>query len=99
MIAVISFYGYPGSIDHIKVQGEILEGLVARIVGHESSKHMEEVLREYPPPPVEGGMMLCLVYCVHISFYFLWSFGDSKSSFDLLTVLLFEVDEPIIFFI
>lgn len=54
MIAVISFYGYPGSIDHIKVQGEILEGLVARIVGHESSKHMEEVLREYPPPPVEG---------------------------------------------
>lgn len=44
----------PGSIDHIKVQGEILEGLVARIVGHESSKHMEEVLREYPPPPVEG---------------------------------------------
>lgn len=54
MIAVLSFYGYPGSIDHIKVQGEILEGLVARIVGHESSKHMEEVLREYPPPPVEG---------------------------------------------
>ncbi|KAJ6750076.1 hypothetical protein OIU85_000682 [Salix viminalis] len=44
----------PGSNDHIKVQGEILEGLVARIVSHESSKHIEEVLRKYPPPPVEG---------------------------------------------
>ncbi|CAK7342904.1 unnamed protein product [Dovyalis caffra] len=43
-----------GSKDHIKVQGEILEGLVARIVSHESSKHMEDVLREYPPPPVDG---------------------------------------------
>ncbi|KAF9664985.1 hypothetical protein SADUNF_Sadunf16G0075200 [Salix dunnii] len=44
----------PGSKDHIKVQGEILEGLVARIVSHESSKHIEEVLKKYPPPPVEG---------------------------------------------
>ncbi|GAV62085.1 hypothetical protein CFOL_v3_05609 [Cephalotus follicularis] len=43
-----------GSKDHIKVQGEILEGLVARIVSRESSKHMEEVLRDYPPPPAEG---------------------------------------------
>lgn len=34
----------PGSKDHIKVQGEILEGLVARIVHSESSKHMEKVL-------------------------------------------------------
>ncbi|XP_048233703.1 tRNA ligase 1-like isoform X2 [Ricinus communis] len=44
----------PGSKDHIKVQGEILEGLVARIVSHDSSKHMKEALREYPPPPAEG---------------------------------------------
>ncbi|KAM7522308.1 hypothetical protein LguiA_012210 [Lonicera macranthoides] len=44
----------PGSKDHIKVQGEILEGLVARIVSHESSKHMEQVLRDVPPPPIEG---------------------------------------------
>lgn len=44
----------PGSKDHIQVQGEILEGLVARIVSHECSQHMEEVLRDYPPPPVEG---------------------------------------------
>ncbi|EEF36017.1 hypothetical protein RCOM_1399320 [Ricinus communis] len=50
-VAVISV---PGSKDHIKVQGEILEGLVARIVSHDSSKHMNEVLREYPPPPAEG---------------------------------------------
>ncbi|KAK2983934.1 hypothetical protein RJ640_012411 [Escallonia rubra] len=44
----------PGSKDHIKVQGEILEGLVARIVSHESPNHMEQVLRDYPPPPLEG---------------------------------------------
>ncbi|KAK9124336.1 hypothetical protein Sjap_013938 [Stephania japonica] len=44
----------PGSKDHVKVQGEILEGLVARIVSHDSSKHMEEVLKEFPPPPLEG---------------------------------------------
>lgn len=47
---------YAGSKDHIKVQGEILEGLVARIVSQESSKHMEKVLKESPPPPTEGGM-------------------------------------------
>ncbi|KAL7264689.1 hypothetical protein ACSBR1_002617 [Camellia fascicularis] len=44
----------PGSKDHIKVQGEILEGLVARMVSHESSKHMEQVSRDFPPQPVEG---------------------------------------------
>ncbi|XWS71328.1 hypothetical protein CRYUN_Cryun03dG0128800 [Craigia yunnanensis] len=44
----------PGSKDHNKVQGEILEGLVARIVSHESSKHMEEVLKDHPPPPADG---------------------------------------------
>ncbi|KAL8057530.1 hypothetical protein ABFX02_04G190200 [Erythranthe guttata] len=44
----------PGSKDHIKVQGEILEGLVARIVTRESSEHMEHVLREYSLPPSEG---------------------------------------------
>lgn len=44
-----------GSKDHIKVQGEILEGLVARIVSHESSKHLEQVLRDFPLPVEEGG--------------------------------------------
>ncbi|KAG8387723.1 hypothetical protein BUALT_Bualt02G0051100 [Buddleja alternifolia] len=44
----------PGSKDHIKVQGEILEGLVARIVSHDSPSHMEQVLSNYPPPPLEG---------------------------------------------
>ncbi|KAK4358754.1 hypothetical protein RND71_020983 [Anisodus tanguticus] len=42
------------SKDHIKVQGEILEGLVARMVKRESSEHMERVLRDFPPPPLEG---------------------------------------------
>ncbi|KAK1312273.1 hypothetical protein QJS10_CPA07g01100 [Acorus calamus] len=45
----------PGSKDHVKVQGEILEGLVARIVNRESSKHMEKVLNEFQPPPLDGG--------------------------------------------
>lgn len=44
----------PGSKDHINVQGEILEGLVARIVSPDSSKHLEQVLKDFPPPPNEG---------------------------------------------
>nr|XP_029120792.1 tRNA ligase 1 isoform X2 [Elaeis guineensis] len=44
----------PGSKDHVKVQGEILEGLVARIVSHDSSKHMDKVLKEFSPPPFDG---------------------------------------------
>ncbi|KAL3850759.1 hypothetical protein ACJIZ3_012641 [Penstemon smallii] len=44
----------PASKDHVEVQGEILEGLVARMVGQESSIHMEQVLRDYPPAPLEG---------------------------------------------
>ena len=41
----------------MKVQGEILEGLVARVVSHESSKHLEKVLRDFPHPPSEEGML------------------------------------------
>ncbi|KAF3330233.1 hypothetical protein FCM35_KLT05564 [Carex littledalei] len=44
----------PGSMDHIEVQGEILEGLVARIVGRDSSIQMKDVLKEFPPPPLDG---------------------------------------------
>ncbi|XP_047337550.1 tRNA ligase 1 [Impatiens glandulifera] len=44
----------PGSKDHTEVQGEILEGLVARIVSHDSLKHMEQVLKDFPLPPLEG---------------------------------------------
>ncbi|KAF5190537.1 tRNA ligase [Thalictrum thalictroides] len=40
----------PGSIDHIKAQGEILEGLVGRIVSHDSLKSMEAILKKYPLP-------------------------------------------------
>lgn len=43
-----------GSKDHVKVQGEILEGLVARIVSRQSSVQMEEVLRNFPQPPLDG---------------------------------------------
>ncbi|XP_078442173.1 RNAligase [Wolffia australiana] len=43
----------PGSKDHVKVQGEILEGLVARIVSPDSAKHMNEVLKEFPTVPYE----------------------------------------------
>lgn len=53
---LICIFSLPaGSKDHIRVQGEILEGLVARIVSRKSSEHMEQVLRDYPPPPEEGG--------------------------------------------
>ncbi|KAL3653082.1 hypothetical protein CASFOL_002763 [Castilleja foliolosa] len=44
----------PGSKDHMKAQGEILEGLVARIVSCDSSEHLEQVLRDNPLPPLEG---------------------------------------------
>jgi hypothetical protein len=49
-----------GSKDHVKVQGEILEGLVARIVARESSAQMQEVLRNFPQPPIDGGKLLNL---------------------------------------
>ncbi|KAL5701474.1 hypothetical protein ACHQM5_026804 [Ranunculus cassubicifolius] len=47
----------PGSIDHVKMQGEILEGLVARIVSRDSKKRMKIVLKEFPLIEVvkEGG--------------------------------------------
>ncbi|KAI9076204.1 hypothetical protein K1719_041902 [Acacia pycnantha] len=44
----------PGSKDHARAQGEILEGLVARIVARESSSQMEKVLKEFPPPAADG---------------------------------------------
>ncbi|QHO54986.1 uncharacterized protein DS421_3g61530 [Arachis hypogaea] len=44
----------PGSKDHIKAQGEILEGLVARLVSHDSPNHMKKILKEYPFPPADG---------------------------------------------
>ncbi|XP_047091861.1 tRNA ligase 1-like isoform X1 [Lolium rigidum] len=44
----------PGSKDHLVVQGEILEGLVARIVSHQSSDEMKEVLRSLSETPFHG---------------------------------------------
>ncbi|KAL2328655.1 hypothetical protein Fmac_022082 [Flemingia macrophylla] len=48
----------PGSKDHVKVQGEILEGLVARLVSHDSSNLIENTLKEFPPPPCTDGVAL-----------------------------------------
>lgn len=42
----------------MKAQGEILEGLVARLVSQDSSNHIEKILKEFPPPPVDGGMLI-----------------------------------------
>ncbi|KAH1224948.1 tRNA ligase 1 [Glycine max] len=47
----------PGSKDHVKAQGEILEGLVARLVSHDSSNHIEKTLKEFPPPPADGALL------------------------------------------
>lgn len=58
LIMIINWNLFAGSKDHIKVQGEILEGLVARMVSHESSKHMEKVLEEFPALPDNGGLVL-----------------------------------------
>ncbi|KAM0915368.1 hypothetical protein ACQ4PT_010904 [Festuca glaucescens] len=44
----------PGSKDHAIAQGEILEGLVARMVSRESSVQMEEVLRNFSQTPLDG---------------------------------------------
>jgi hypothetical protein len=52
----------------VKGQGEILEGLVARLVSHESSNHIEKILKEFPPPPADGGM---LIDSQNIYYYFL----------------------------
>ena len=41
----------------MKVQGEILEGLVARIVSSGSARDMENVLRDHPPPTCDGGAL------------------------------------------
>jgi hypothetical protein len=46
---------FVGSKDHAMVQGEILEGLVARMVSRESSVQMEEVLRNFSQTPLDGG--------------------------------------------
>ncbi|KAG0576428.1 hypothetical protein KC19_5G079000 [Ceratodon purpureus] len=42
----------PATKRHEDIQGEILEGLVARIVTPESLTILKEVLVQYPPPPV-----------------------------------------------
>ncbi|XP_010475570.1 PREDICTED: uncharacterized protein LOC104754968 isoform X2 [Camelina sativa] len=62
----------PGSKDHVKVQGEILEGLVARIVSSQSARDMENVLRDHPPPPCDGanldlGLSLREIFAAHRS--------------------------------
>ena len=50
----------PATKRHEDIQGEILEGLVARIVTPESLTILKEVLVQYPPPPVPEGKRCCL---------------------------------------
>lgn len=40
------------------MQGEILEGLVARIVPRQSSVQMEDVLKSFPQAQLDGGKVL-----------------------------------------
>ena len=47
------------------MQGEILEGLVARIVPRQSSGQMEEVLKNFPQAPLDGGKVLELKLYAH----------------------------------
>lgn len=44
------------------MQGEILEGLVARIVPRQSSVQMEEVLENFPQVPLDCGKVLELKF-------------------------------------
>lgn len=64
---IVNWNWCAGSKDHIKVQGEILEGLVARIVSHESSKHMEKVLEEFPSLPDEEGGLVFSCYFLFLN--------------------------------
>lgn len=66
MHAYFLLFLYEGSKDHIVVQGEILEGLVARIVSHESSKHIENVLKEFPLPTSIEGIQASLLWCKNV---------------------------------
>ena len=50
----------------MKVQGEILEGLVARIVSRDSAKHMEDVLKEFPPVAFDGGRCFEAYFVIHV---------------------------------
>lgn len=78
MTGLRNVVSYAGSKDHTEVQGEILEGLVARIVSHESSNHMEGVLRDFPSPLVEGGMLVFLqVLCFRFFATSNWDFYTS----------------------
>lgn len=54
--------GIPATKRHEDIQGEILEGLVARIVTPESLTILKEVLVQYPPPPVPESKHACFSF-------------------------------------
>lgn len=58
------------------MQGEILEGLVARVVSRESSEHMEQVLRDYPVPPLEEGNLILFNFCFHLQVSFFHQYAS-----------------------
>jgi hypothetical protein len=52
------------------VQGEILEGLVPRIVPRQSSVQMEEVFKNFHQAPLDGGKELELKLFALLSLFF-----------------------------
>jgi hypothetical protein len=70
-----------GSKDHVKVQGEILEGLVARIVPRQSLVQMEEVLKNFPQAPFDAGKVMELKLYALLSL-----FNQYKSFFYIFTI-------------
>lgn len=44
---------------------------MARIVKRESSEHMERVLRDFPPPPLEGGKIFSYMILLNTLRYLL----------------------------
>ena len=52
---------------HTEVQGEILEGLVVRIVSTSSVKRLKEVLKDFPLLEVKGMMFKRAMFIIHIN--------------------------------
>ena len=52
---------------HTEVQGEILEGLVVRIVSTSSVKRLKEVLKDFPLLEVKGMMFKMSMVINHIN--------------------------------
>ena len=72
------------------MQGEILEGLVARIVPRQSSAQMEEVLKTFPQAPLDGGKVLELKLYALLSLFFQYEF------FIFIFIFIFYLSLPFV---